>query len=157
MQKEKKIYKTKSDNHSDYFDHKNQLNNTSKTVRNISILPHPTTLESYEELSPGITEKFSSMVLKEQEHRHKLALRKITNISNIYRFGQILSAMLAVFFIYTTFIIFEKYQNTYLASVICLSGFSFLTIINVFATKNFKRDKSGFKHKHFKKKQNNPI
>ncbi len=156
MQKEKKIYKTKTDKHSDYFDHKNQFSNTSKTVKNISILPHPTTLESYEELLPGIVGNLGSMFLKEQEHRHKLAGRKIKNISNIHSFGQILSAMLAVFFVYTTFLMFEKYQNIYLASVICVSGFSFLTIINVFATKNFKRDKEGFQHRHFKKKPHSP-
>jgi uncharacterized membrane protein len=156
MQKERKIYKTKSDKHSDYFDHKNQFSNVTKTVRNISILPHPTTLESYEEISPGITEKLSSMILKEQEHRHKLAIRKIQNITRIHRFGQILSATLAILIIYATFLMFIEYNNVYLASVICISGFAFLTIINLSAAKNFKKDKEGFQHRYFKKKPYNP-
>jgi EamA domain-containing membrane protein RarD len=34
---------------------------------------------------------------------------------------------------------------------------SIATAIFLLATKNFKRDKEGFKHRHFKKKPHNPI
>ena len=81
MKKEKKIYKVKNDKYSEYFEHK-QSPEISKTI---SILPHPTTLESYEEVSPGITEKLGVMIVKEQEHRHKLEMRKIKNITSIYK------------------------------------------------------------------------
>ena len=157
MQKEKKIYKIKSDKHSDYFDHKTSFVNANKVIKNISILPHPTTLESYEELSPGITEKLSFLIVKEQEHRHKFEMRKLNNITSVYRFGQLLSAMLVVFIIYTTFLIFDIYESEYLAITVCVSGFAFLTVINILATQSFKKDKENFKHrhKHFKKKTPN--
>jgi uncharacterized membrane protein len=147
MKKEKKIYKVKNDKYSEYFEHK-QSPEISKTI---SILPHPTTLESYEEVSPGITEKLGVMIVKEQEHRHKIEMRKIKNITSIYRFGQLLSSILAVLMIYATILIYDEYGSEMLAAVVCFCGFSFLTIINVVSMKNFKVQKE--QPKHFKKKR----
>lgn len=147
MKKEKKIYKVKNDKHSEYFEHK-QSPEMSKTI---SILPHPTTLESYEEVSPGITEKLGVMIVKEQEHRHKLEMRKIKNITSIYRFGQLLSTILAILVIYSTVLMYDEYGSEMLAAVVCFCGFSFLTIINVFSIKNFKKQQE--QPKHFNKKR----
>jgi uncharacterized membrane protein len=150
MKKEKKIYKVKNDKYSEYFEHKQ----SPEMIRSISILPHPTTLESYEEVSPGITEKLGSMIIKEQEHRQKLEIRKIKNITSIYRFGQLLSAILAVLVIYATVLVYDEYDSEILAAVICICGFSFLTIINVLSIKNLKKQRE--QPKHFKKRRYQP-
>lgn len=147
----KKIHKTKSDKHSEYFDHKNSFAQ-HKVSKSISILPHPTTLESYEEISPGITAKLGNMIQKEQEHRHKIELSKVKSIHNVYRFGQLLSAMLAVIIIYATILMLEEYQDLYLAMTICVSGFTFLTIINIFSFKNKQTHKQHMHSSHHKKK-----
>lgn len=141
---EKKFYKPKNDKNSEYFDHKNQFMHDK--VKHISILPHPATLESYEEISPGIANKIGGMITKEQEHRHRVEIIKVRSMNNTYRFGQLLSAMLAVTIIYATFLMLEQYQNEYLAGILCVSGFAFLTIINVLS---FKRKQQH----HFKKKK----
>ncbi len=147
MKKEKKIYKVKNDKYSEYFEHKT----SPEMIRNISILPHPTTLESYEEVSPGITEKLGSMIIKEQEHRHKLEMRRIRNITSVYRFGQLLSAILAVLVIYATTLMYDEHGSEILAAVVCFCGFSFLTIINIFSMKNLKTQRENFRY--FKKKR----
>jgi uncharacterized membrane protein len=99
MQKENKFYKTKKDRNGEYFDHKNNLK-TEHGVKNFSILPHPTTLESYETICPGITEKLGQIIVKEQEFRHKKELLHMRGIQNIYRLGQLFSVILCISLIY---------------------------------------------------------
>ena len=146
MQKENKFYKTKKDRHGEYFDHKHHLK-TEHGVKNFSILPHPTTLESYETISPGITEKLGQIIVKEQEFRHKKELLHMRGIQNVYRLGQLLSVMLCVALIYVTILMVSEYHNQYLAGIICITGFAFLTITNVYSFKQMTNIKYG-KQKH---------
>jgi uncharacterized membrane protein len=122
----KKIYKVKKDKYTNYYEHNKPIVET----QNFSILPHPATLESYESLIPGITEKLAQLLVKEQNHRQKLEKQRIRSIESLHRFGQFLSAVLAIAVLYATFFMMREYNNPYLAGVICISGFSFLTLIN---------------------------
>lgn len=148
----KKIHKIKSDKHSDYFDHKHPFKH-DKSVKYVSILPHPTTIESYEEISPGITAKLGTMLVKETEFRHRMEALRMRGIQSVYKLGQLLSSIIAIAVIFCSLIISRDYNDTYLASVMCVSGFSFLAIINIFAFKRLTSTSSNpAKKKHFKKK-----
>ena len=144
MQKVNRFYKTKKDRHGEYFDHKNNLKN-EHGIKNFSILPHPATLESYETISPGITEKLGQVIVKEQDFRHKKEMFYIKSIQNTYRIGQLMSIILSIALIYSTMFIFTEYKNQYLATVVCISGFIFLSIINVFSFKNMSNAKENKK------------
>jgi uncharacterized membrane protein len=146
----KKIHKIKSDKHSDYFDHKHSFKQ-DKSVKYISILPHPTTLESYEEISPGITTKLGTMLVKEMEFRHRMEALRMRGVQSIYRLGQFLSTLTAMVIIFCSLMIFKDYNDKYFASVICVSGFTFLTIINVLGFKRITRISSNPTKKKFKK------
>ena len=143
--KENKFHKTKKDRNGQYFDHKNNLKRDNE-AKNFSILPHPATLESYESISPGITEKLSQIIVKEQDFRHKKELLHIKGVHNIYRLGQLLSTILSITLIYVTLLILTEHNNELLAGTVCISGFTFLTIINVFSFKNI----TSFKENHKK-------
>ncbi len=147
MKKTHKIYKTNSDRNTEYFNHKNKIN-SDQTTKNFSILPHPATLESYEAISPGITEKLGSIIIREQEFRHKIESLKMKGLQSMYRFGQFLSFILAIVIIFVTLFVYSKYENQLLASVIFLSGFGFLTIINVVSFNKITQTKHLHEDKH---------
>jgi uncharacterized membrane protein len=144
--KENNLHKTKNDKHSNYYDNKNDLKKEGG-VKHFSILPHPATLESYESISPGITEKLGTMILKEQQFRHRLESLHLRGIRSIYRLGQLISAILALVILITSMFIYVEYENQYLATVISISGFAFLTIVNIAGFKQMSETK--------KKKHNN--
>jgi uncharacterized membrane protein len=129
-QKENKLHKTKNDKHTNYYDNKHDIRK-EVGVKHFSILPHPATLESYESISPGITEKLGTMIEKEQQFRHRLDSLHMRGIRSIYRLGQLISFILVIFILLTSIFIYVEYKDQYFASVICISGFTFLTIVNV--------------------------
>jgi uncharacterized membrane protein len=148
----KKSYKINKDQKSEYFDHKEAFNNQHLHNKMVSILPHPVTLESYEEICPGITNKLSSFILKEQEHRHKIEKLKLKKSANFYYFGQLLAVLLFIMVIYGTFLMMEYYKNSYLAAIFAFSGFTSLAMMNFFAlrcknTHTNRQDKYRFKKK----------
>ena len=145
MQKTNKLYKTKKDRHGEYFDHKNNLK-IERGIKNFSILPHPLTLESYEAISPGIAEKLSQIIVKEQDFRHKKEMFYSNSIQKTYRFGQLMSFLLSIILIYSTIFILTEHQNQYLATIVCASGFAFLTIINVCSFKSMSSVAKNNKH-----------
>ena len=148
MQKENKFHKTKKDRRGEYYDHKNNLKKESG-VKKFSILPHPTTLESYETIAPGMIEKIGHMIIKEQEFRHKKELLYMRGLQNIYRLGQLLTMLLSIALIYTTIIMVTEYHNYYLAALISITGFAFITITNLSNFKHMYNIKE-FKRKHDK-------
>lgn len=138
MQKENKFYKTKKDRHGEYYEHKNNLK-TENGVKKFSILPHPTTLESYETISPGVIDKLGHMIVKEQEFRHKKELLHMRGVQNIYRLGQLLSFILCITLLYVIILMITEYHNQYLAGIISITGFAFLTITNIFSLKHITK------------------
>lgn len=152
MKKENKIHKTKSDRNGEYFDHKNNFKR-DHSIKNFSILPHPATLESYETVAPGITDKLGHMIAKEQEFRHKLERLKTKGIYGMYRFGQLLSTILVIVILYATLFVYSEYNDQYLSSIICISGFTFLTIVNVVSFKDMTQIKNTAKNKNHQNKQ----
>jgi uncharacterized membrane protein len=152
----KKSYKINKDQRADYFDHKETFNNQNLQGKLVSILPHPVTLESYEEICPGITENLSKMILKEQAHRHKIEIIKIKRINNLYYFGQILTVFLTVIVIYAGFLMMDFYENPYLTGLFTLSAFSFLTLVNYFAIKSNSAQQSQQNKYHNKQRNFKP-
>jgi uncharacterized membrane protein len=148
MQKENKFHKTKKDRHGEYYDHKNNLKKESG-IKKFSILPHPTTLESYETISPGMIEKIGHMIIKEQEFRHKKELLYMRGLQNIYRLGQLLTMLLSIALIYITIIMVTEYYDYYLATLISITGFTFMIIAHLSSVKYMYNIKE-FKRKHDK-------
>jgi len=140
MKKENKFHTMKKDRHGEYYDHKNNLKKESG-IKKFSILPHPTTLESYETIAPGMIEKIGQMIVKEQEFRHRKELLHIRGIHNIYRLGQLLSMILSIALIYITIVMVVEYNNYYLAGLISITGFIFLTFTNLSSFKQMSNIK----------------
>jgi uncharacterized membrane protein len=115
---------------------RNKNNNNSRINSLYSpILPPLSLLESYEELSPGITGKLADLARLEQQHRHKIEnhYAKILRIS--FRTGQFLGFIVALVTLYYTYQIgiASETRDPYLASVVCISGFSFLMLPIIFS------------------------
>lgn len=145
--KENKIHKTRNDKHTSYYDNKYDIRKEGG-IKNFSILPHPATLESYELISPGITEKLGTMIIKEQQFRHKIETLHMKGIRSIYRLGQLISIVLCTLLLTVTVFIYTEYNDPYFASIICISGFSFLTLINLYSFKRLSAFNNTTKGKH---------
>lgn len=90
-------------------------------------LPSPALLESYDEISPGLADKFADIIKGEQKHRHDWENKYLKAMSNTAKIGQLFGLVLAIIIIYATILLASEENNTYIAAVTCLSGFAFLS------------------------------
>lgn len=115
----------------------NQRNkNNGKTNSLYSpILPPLSLLESYEELSPGITAKLADLAKVEQQHRHKIESHYAKLLRISFKTGQFLGFIVALITLYYTYQIgiASEVPDPSLASTVCISGFSFLLLPVVFS------------------------
>jgi uncharacterized membrane protein len=153
----RKIHKLHNDKYSEYFDHSKKNIKEIQNAKNISILPHPATLESYEEIIPGITKQLCILLEKEQKHRHMLEISTVKSIVNLSRLVQFFTFLFAVFLVYAILFTVTHYHNTYLAVLICLCGFGFLFTVNLCALHSVKNLplKNSHKFSQINKKQQN--
>jgi|GEM_PF-1741169 len=131
------MYKGNKSTHSTY----NNDHYPNKSARmhkrndpNDRILPSPSMLESYEEISPGITESISMMVEKEQQHRHALETRRLNIVATTDRIMRFLACVTAIVIIYSTILCFKQSGSIALSAVICAGGFAFLVFSRTFKT-----------------------
>lgn len=68
-----------------------------------SILPEPEDMKQYEEMLPGATERFLTMVEKEQNHRHRIQNKEVNSSVVITLLGQVFAAALAAASFYVTY------------------------------------------------------
>lgn len=68
-----------------------------------SILPEPEDMKQYEEMLPGTTERFLTMVEKEQNHRHRIQNKEVNASVVITLLGQVFAAALAAAAFYVTY------------------------------------------------------
>ncbi len=156
MQYKGKIHRVKNDKFSQYLDHSND-SDLIKT-QNISILPHPATLESYEAVIPGITLQLCNLIEKEQKHRHALEIQAVQSMIKLTRLGQLLTIPLALLITYTTIVIADKYSNTLAIFIYCF-GFGTLCAVSLYAWRSAKyllqncNEKTSKHRKHNTKKK----
>lgn len=100
------------------------------------LLPPPAMLESYEELSPGITEKLIDIVKKEQGHRQKWEDSYLKIMARNIFFGQLIAFIFSCLVLYFT-IDLAKGNNTTVASTIFICWAVLFIIINI----SFRRKK----------------
>lgn len=94
-----------------------------------AVLPSPTTLESYEEIKPGMVDELMELIKKEQHHRHLLEKKAINSQAYTTRIGQILAFALAIIIIYSA-VSFAAERLYLLSAIVAIFGFSFLVAIN---------------------------
>jgi len=102
---------------------------------NAGIFPSPAILESYEEISPGMVEKLVEMVRNEQKQRHTMEEKCMRSVMQATRFGQLLTALVAIAVIYATILVAGTYGIAF-SAIICITGFSFLTLSGMLAARN---------------------
>lgn len=108
-------------------------------TKNVPLLPPPAWLESYEEISPGFSNKLIAIVESEQAHRHFATKSYIKFVNSTTKLGQVLSGILMIFILYVT-IMLAKTTGLGIAAFVCICGFLSVTIINVSAAKNNTRN-----------------
>lgn len=91
-------------------------------------LPPLALFESYEEVSPGITQKITDLAKVEQKHRHAMELQSLQVTAWTERIGQVLAFLLSLIILALTYTFAITYSDSLLAGVVCVSWFSFLII-----------------------------
>lgn len=100
------------------------------------ILPPPSILESYEEIAPGITNSLYSLVSKEQAHRHRIEQITLSKEVRTRRLVHTLNIVLAVAIMFFATITLKRFHSPVVASVLCVSGFTFLLYSSYFLSRN---------------------
>lgn len=125
---------------------KKNTNNFSTQNKNYSLLlPPPAMLESYEELSPGITDQLIEIAKKEQSHRQKWENSYLKSMKLCILFGQLLAFIFSISTLYYV-VRLAREGNAAVASMMCICWFAFFILAN----NSFKKRKAHLMHKKYR-------
>ena len=89
------------------------------------LLPPAELLERYDNISKGLSKELVSLILKEQEHRHKIQNQYLMH----FRLGQIFGASFLIYIIYKIFELIKNNQNNVAYTLIGVFGFLIVLIL----------------------------
>jgi uncharacterized membrane protein len=114
-----------------------------------SLLPHPSTLEQYEQISPGSSGRIIHLAEKELEQRHEWEDKYLYEYMRLHRLGQTFGFFISFFTIATSFYLFLE-KEFWSATVIAIGSFGSLIVATIVSSLRKK-----FEKKHRPKKYNN--
>lgn len=94
--------------------------------RVFALLPHPSTLEQYEEIAPGSSSRIVRMAEEELMHRHEWEDKYAQEYIKLYKLGQIFGFIVSLVTISATFYLFLEKEYT---GAIVLAGGGFGALI----------------------------
>lgn len=107
-----------------------RLDRNTDRRRAQALLPHPSVLEQYEEISPGAAGRIVHMAEKEMQHRHAWEDRYLHSYIGLYRLGQICGLLIALLTVLTSFYLFLAKEVTG-AMVVAASGVGMLVAASI--------------------------
>jgi uncharacterized membrane protein len=115
--------------------HKN-YHHKSYTRSPSAILPSPSILRGYDEISEGAADRLLEMAEIEQAHRHEWEFAALHAYERSFRLGQKCGALVAIVITLATIYASAALHNNYLAAIISISGFAAIMVSTFFAAKN---------------------
>lgn len=97
-----------------------------------ALLPHPSVLEQYEQISPGSSGRIIHMAEKELAHRHEWEERYVQEYMRLYRIGQGFGLLVSLVTISACFYLFLEKEYTG-ALIIAIGGFGSLVMASIAA------------------------
>lgn len=121
--------------------HKEYDREYNPRIKPHTILPAPSILEAYEDISEGSVDRLLDMAELEQIHRHEWENRSLDLYAKAHRFGQLAGLIVALLIIAVTFYVAKSLHDMRLAGIIAGSGFMSLMVSSVFASRIRRYDR----------------
>jgi uncharacterized membrane protein len=153
--RENKVQYYKNDYNERGFDRNKKSRPDSRFVKRKpqSILPPPSILRAYEEISEGASDRLIEMAEIEQIHRHDWENMALTAYARSHRLGQICGMLVALAIIYASIYAVKVLHDQYLATMIAGCGFSSIIVSTFFAAKTKRYESRVRKYTHNKEER----
>ena len=106
-----------------------------------TLFPSPSILESYEEIFPGFTKELIDLVKKEQEERKNWTNHYFKLVNSSIKFGQFLAFLFSIIVLIASLYLFKN-KSGGIASILFITWFTFLFLINAKVKKSNYQEKS---------------
>jgi len=101
-----------------------------------AILPPPSILRAYDEISEGAADRLIEMAEYEQSHRHEWENEALVAYGKSHRLGQVCGVFVAMGVLAASLYASEILKDNMLAMAIAVSGFVSMMVSTIFAAKN---------------------
>jgi uncharacterized membrane protein len=107
----------------------------SPRIKPHTILPAPSILQAYEEISEGSVDRLMEMAEIEQTHRHEWEDKSLELYAKAHRIGQVYGLLISLSIITASLYVAVELHNMHLAMIIVIAGFFSLTVSSVLASR----------------------